>query len=75
MPASKKTLRNQQQQKNKKLGIGDEQGRLPSQVKDANVMAASHSVLAAEVEVVVDNNRGITDQENQTQLSKYRYRL
>ena len=42
---------------------------------NANVMAASHSVLAAEVEVVVDNNWGITDQENQTQLSKYRYRL
>ena len=38
---------------------------------NANVMAASHSVLAAEVEVVVDNNRGITDQENQTQVSKF----
>lgn len=40
MPASKKTLRNQQQQKNKAAGIGDEKGRLPSQTKDANVMAA-----------------------------------
>lgn len=40
MPASKKTLRNQQQQKNKKAGIGDEQGRIPSNVKAENVMAA-----------------------------------
>jgi len=40
MPASKKTLRNQQQQKNKAAGIGDEKGRLPSQQKEANVMAA-----------------------------------
>ena len=40
MPASKKTLRNQQQQKNKKLGIGDENGRIASNIKSENVMAA-----------------------------------
>lgn len=40
MPASKKTLRNQQQKKNQAAGIGDEKGRLPAQTKEANVMAA-----------------------------------
>ena len=40
MPASKKTLRNQKQQQNKKDGVGDAQGRMPSQVKEANVMVA-----------------------------------
>ena len=40
MPASKKTLRNQQQKKNQAAGLGDEKGRIPSNVKDAPVMAA-----------------------------------
>jgi len=40
MPASKKTLRAQQQKKNQAAGLGDEKGRLPGQVKNENVMAA-----------------------------------
>jgi len=40
MPASKKTLRNQQQKKNQAAGIGDKDGRLPAQQKEANVMVA-----------------------------------
>jgi len=40
MPASKKTLRNQQQKQNRAAGIGDKDGRVASQVKEANVMAA-----------------------------------
>merc|ERR1711972_1160954 len=39
MPASKKTLRNQQQKKNRQAGIGDAQGRIASSTKEANVMA------------------------------------
>jgi hypothetical protein len=40
MPASKKTLRNQQQKKNQAAGLGDEKGRIPSNVKVAPTMAA-----------------------------------
>jgi hypothetical protein len=39
MPASKKTLRAQQQKKNQAAGVGDEKGRIASNVKSANVMA------------------------------------
>jgi hypothetical protein len=39
MPASKKTLRNQQQKKNQAAGIGDEKGRIASNVKEAPTMA------------------------------------
>ena len=40
MPASKKTLRNQKQKKNQEAGLGDEKGRIASNVKEAPVMAA-----------------------------------
>jgi len=40
MPASKKTLRAQQQKKNQAAGLGDEKGRLPGQEKAEKVMAA-----------------------------------
>ena len=33
MPASKKTLKKQEQRKNQAAGIGDEKGRIPSRVK------------------------------------------
>lgn len=33
MPASKKTLKKQEQKKNQAAGIGDEKGRIPSRVK------------------------------------------
>jgi len=39
MPASKKDLKKQQQKKNMAAGIGDDKGRLPSQVKAETVMA------------------------------------
>ena len=39
MPASKKTLRAQQQKKNQAAGLGDEKGRMPGQDKKENVMA------------------------------------
>jgi len=38
MPASKKTLRTQKQKQNQAAGIGDKDGKMPSQVKEANVM-------------------------------------
>lgn len=38
MPASGKMLRSRQQAENRANGIGDEQGRLPSRVKPAEVM-------------------------------------
>jgi len=38
MPASNKTLANQQKKKNKEAGIGDADGRLPSRVKKDEVM-------------------------------------
>ncbi len=37
MPASKKDLKKLQQKKNVEAGIGDEKGRLPSQVKVGNI--------------------------------------
>lgn len=39
MPASGKMLKSRQQAANRAAGIGDEQGRLPSRVKAAAVMA------------------------------------
>ena len=39
MPASHKMLKSRQQAANRAAGIGDEQGRLPSKVKTAEVMA------------------------------------
>ena len=39
MPASHKMLKSRQQAANRAAGIGDEQGRLPSKVKAAEVMA------------------------------------
>lgn len=38
MPASGKMLKSRQQAENRAKGIGDEQGRLPSRVKPAEVM-------------------------------------
>ena len=38
MPASNKILKAKQQAANREAGIGDENGRLPSRVKPANVM-------------------------------------
>jgi len=39
MPASHKMLKSREQAANRAAGIGDEQGRLPSRVKAAEVMA------------------------------------
>ena len=39
MPASHKMIKSREQKQNRELGIGDEQGRIPSRVKAAEVMA------------------------------------
>ena len=38
MPASHKMIKSREQKQNRELGIGDEQGRIPSRVKAAEVM-------------------------------------
>ena len=56
MPASKKTLRNQQQKKNQAAGLGDEKGRMPSQVKKENVMVAC-SICKQEIRMIKKNEQ------------------
>jgi len=57
MPASKKDLRAQKQKKNVEAGIGDAKGRLPSQVKDAPVMAAC-TVCKQQIRMIKKNEQG-----------------
>ena len=54
MPASKKMLRNKEQAANRAAGIGDEQGRLPAQIKHAEVMAKC-TVCSAEIRMTKRN--------------------
>jgi len=56
MPASKKDLRAQKQKANIKAGIGDEKGRLPSQTKDAPVMA-SCTVCKQQIRMIKKNEQ------------------
>ena len=45
MPASKKDLKKLQQKKNVEAGIGDDKGRLPSQVKVGNIKVAKLKIV------------------------------
>jgi len=54
MPASKKTLRAQQQRKNVAAGIGDEKGKIAGHVKTANVMATC-SICKMQIRMVKGN--------------------
>lgn len=56
MPASKKTLRNQQQKKNQAAGIGDEKGRVASNIKAGNVMAAC-TICKQEIRMIKKNEQ------------------
>lgn len=47
MPASKKMLKNKEQKANREAGIGDAQGRKPSQVKKAEVSASCTKCMTA----------------------------
>jgi len=56
MPASKKTLRNQQQKTNKAAGIGDEKGRIASSQKADKVMVAC-SICKQEIRMIKKNEQ------------------
>lgn len=56
MPASKKTLRNQQQKKNQAAGIGDEKGRVASNIKESKVMAAC-TICKQEIRMIKKNEQ------------------
>ena len=58
MPASKKTLRSQQQKKNQAAGIGDEKGRMPSNAKKENVMA-SCTICKQEIRMIKKNEQAV----------------
>jgi len=65
MPASKKTLRAQQQKKNQAAGLGDEKGRIPSNVKSAPVMGTC-TICKQQIRMVKKN-----EQANQHVNSKH----
>eukprot|EP01041_Mallomonas_annulata_P000626 gene626-1213_t len=54
MPASRKMLRNSQLAANRAAGIGDENGRLPSQIKAPEVMAKC-TICSAELRMTKRN--------------------
>ena len=56
MPASKKTLRNQQQKKNRDAGLGDEKGRIASSVKAESVMGTC-SICKQQIRMVKKNEQ------------------
>ena len=70
MPASKKTLRNQQQQKNRAAGVGDKDGRLPAQVKEANVMAAC-TICKQQIRMVKKNTQAAAHVESKHSGKKF----
>ena len=59
MPASKKDLKKLQQKKNVEAGIGDEKGRLPSQVKAPVVMAAC-TICKQQIRMIKKNEQAKT---------------
>jgi len=56
MPASKKDLKKNQQKKNVAAGIGDAQGRLPSQTK-AEVVMATCSICKQQIRMIKKNEQ------------------
>merc|ERR1711934_176493 len=56
MPASKKTLRNQQQKKNREAGVGDSQGRVASNNKTEHVMV-NCTVCRTALRMIKDNKQ------------------
>ena len=46
MPASNKMLKSREHAKNRELGIGDENGKIPARVKPANVMGKCTKCMA-----------------------------
>jgi len=56
MPASKKDLKKLKQRQNAAAGIGDEKGRLPSQVKDPVVMVAC-SICKQQIRMIKKNEQ------------------
>lgn len=56
MPASKKTLKKQEQKKNQAAGLGDEKGRLPSRVKADNVMATC-TICKQQIRMIKNNEQ------------------
>lgn len=70
MPASKKTLRNQQQKKNQAAGLGDEKGRIPSSVKDAKVMAAC-TICKQEIRMIKKNEQAKQHVESKHSAKKF----
>lgn len=56
MPASKKDLKKNQQKKNVAAGIGDAQGRLPSQNK-AEVVMGTCSICKQQIRMIKNNQQ------------------
>ena len=56
MPASKKTLRAQEQKKNRDAGIGDKDGKIPSRTKAEKVMAAC-TICKQEIRMIKNNEQ------------------
>merc|ERR1712087_873563 len=56
MPASKKTLRNQQQKKNRAAGIGDKDGKIASSTKTEHVMVAC-TVCRTQLRMIKNNKQ------------------
>ena len=54
MPASHKMLKNKEQKANRALGVGDEQGRMPSRVKVAETMGRC-SICSTEIRMTKKN--------------------
>lgn len=54
MPASHKMLKNKEQKANRALGVGDEQGRMPSRVKVAETMGRC-SICSSEIRMTKKN--------------------
>jgi len=70
MPASKKDLRAQKQKANIKAGIGDEKGRLPSQNKDAPVMAAC-TICKQQIRMIKKNEQAKVHVESKHSAKKF----
>jgi len=70
MPQSKKDLRAAKQKKNKELGIGDDKGRIASNIKEANTMATC-TICKQTIRMVKKNEQAKAHVENKHSKSTF----